>query len=440
MQQPESFRSKLNLLMRAFKYRNYRLFFGGQCISLIGTWMQNVALSWLVYRLMGSPLLLGITGFASQFPTLLLAPLAGIAADRFDRRKIMVLTQLLSMLQALSLAFLVLFGSPQVWQIIALAAVLGVINSFDMPARQSFVVEMVERREDMANAIALNSSMFNSARLLGPSIAGIFIAAFGEGVCFLANAVSYLAVIAALLAMRVKRDAKMADRSKSRGSFAEGVKYAFGYPPIRYILLMLAAGSLLGMPYAVLMPAYVKEILHGGPRTLGFIMAASGAGALIGALRLAGRRHPAGLERGIPLFTVIFGLGLLFFSFSKSFALSAVFISTASFGMISLMASCNTVIQTLVDEDKRGRVMALYGVSFLGMAPFGSLLAGWSASHIGVANTMTLNGIFLLAGALLFASKLGEISVHAAPVYSRLGLGGIAAGELGEAEKAENPL
>ena len=427
-------------MLRAFKYRNYRLFFGGQAVSLIGTWMQSVALSWLVYRLTGSPLLLGITGFASQVPSLLLAPLTGPAADRFDRRKILLVTQALSLLQSLALALLVLYGSPQVWQIIALAAALGVINAFDMPARQSFIVELVEKREDLANAIALNSSMFNSARLIGPSIAGVCIAAFGEGVCFLVNSISYTAVIAALLAMRLPAARAGAAGEKKSGAFAEGFKYAFGFPPIKYVMLMLAAGSLLGMPYAVLMPAYVREILHGGPRTLGFIMACSGGGALLGALRLAGRRHPAGLERGIPLFTGIFGLGLLAFSLSTSFALSALLIASASFGMISFMASANTVIQTLVEDDKRGRVMALYSVAFMGMAPFGSLLAGWAASRIGVAHTMTLNGLFLLAATLAFASKLKEISAHAAPVYSRLGLENLAAAELGDAERVERPV
>ncbi len=436
----EQSRSRLSLMLRAFKYRNYRLFFGGQCVSLIGTWMQSVALSWLVYRLTGSPLLLGITGFASQAPSLLLVPFTGPAADRFDRRKILVVTQILSMLQAFALALLVLSGSPQVWQIIALASVLGFINAFDVPARQSFIVELVERREDLANAIALNSSMFNSARLLGPAIAGVCIAAFGEGVCFLANALSYIGVIAALISIRLPAERGGGSGKKARGGFAEGLRYAFNFPPIKYVILLMAVGSLLGMPYAVLMPAYVREILHGGPKMLGFIMGCSGVGALIGALRLAGRRHPAGLERGIPAFTAVFGLGLLAFSFSTSFALSALLLGCASFGMISFFASGNTVIQTLVEDDKRGRVMALYSVAFMGMAPFGSLLAGWAASRIGVAHTMALSGLFMLAGAAGFYSKLKEISAHAAPVYGRLGLEGMAAGELGEAEHAARPV
>jgi MFS family permease len=429
-------RRSLELLLRAFKYRNYRLFFGGQCLSLIGTWMQSVALSWLVYRLTGSPLLLGVTGFASQAPSLLLAPFTGPAADRFDRRRILLATQALAMAQALTLAWLVLRGDPRPWQIIALAAVLGVINAFDMPARQSFIVQLVERREDLANAIALNSSMFNSARLIGPSIAGVCIALFGEGVCFLFNGLSYIAVIAALLAMRL---GPAAGARRAGGGFADGLRYAFGFPPIKYLILMLAVGSLLGMPYAVLMPAYVREILHGGPRTLGFLMAASGVGALAGSLRLALRRHPAGLEREIPLFTLVFGLGLLAFAFSTNFALSALLIALASYGMVSFFASSNTVIQTLVDDDKRGRVMALHSVAFMGMAPLGSLLAGAAAERIGVAYTMALSGLCVLAATAAFATRRAEIVAHAAPVYSRLGMGGIAAGEI-ETAQAQRPV
>lgn len=434
-----SYRSKLSLLLRAFKYRNYRLFFAGQCVSLIGTWMQTIALSWLIYRLTGSPLMLGITGFAAHVPSLLLAPFTGPAADRFERRSILLVTQTLAMLQALTLAALVLFGSPQPWQIIALASLLGCINAFDMPARQSFIIQLVERREDLANAIALNSSMFNSARLIGPSIAGVCIAVFGEGVCFLLNGLSYMGAIAALLAINLRQAAPSAAGGKS-GGFKEGFKYAFGFPPIRYLILTLAVGSLLGMPYAVLMPAYVRDILGGGPRTLGFIMAASGVGALAGALRLALRRHPAGLENDIPLYAGIFGFGLLGFSFSADFAVSAPMLALSSFGMVSFFASTNTVIQTLVDDDKRGRVMALHSVSFMGMAPFGSLLAGFAASHIGVARTMTLSAVCVLAAALALASKRREISAHAAPVYSKLGLEVIVASELKRAEQAGRPV
>ncbi len=433
------FRSRLDLLLRAFKYRNYRLFFAGQCVSLIGTWMQTVALSWLIYRLTGSTLLLGVTGFASQAPSLLLAPFTGPAADRFDRRGILLVTQVLSMLQALALGLLVLLGSPEPWQIVSLAAVLGVIGAFDIPARQSFIVQLVERREDLANAIALNSSMFNSARLIGPSVAGVFIAMFGEGVCFLLNAASYLGVIAALLAMRLPR-ASAAAAGKPRGGFVEGLRYAAGFPPIKYLILLLAGGSLLGMPYAVLMPAYVRDILHGGPRTLGFIMASSGAGALAGALRLAMRRHPRGLEREIPWYTGLFGAGLIAFSFSENFFISAPLLALSSFGMITFFASSNTIIQTLVDDDKRGRVMALHSLAFMGMAPFGSLLSGFAASHIGTAGTMALSGGSVLLLTLLFLSRLGEITRHAEPLYDGFGLGNMAAGELRDAEQAERPV
>jgi MFS family permease len=432
-------RSGLRHVFRALKYRNYRLFFGGQCISLVGTWMQTVAMSWMVYRLTGSALLLGVAGFASQIPSVLLAPFTGVAADRLDRRRLIIVTQTLSMLQALALGLLSYYGSPQVWQLIALAACLGVVNAFDMPARQAFVVEMVEERADMSNAIALNSSMFNSARLIGPSIAGVCIAALGESACFMLNAASYLAVIAALMAMTPSKSYRGAAHGRS-GEFSAGVAYAAGFPPIRYILLMLALTSLLGMPYAVLMPAYVKDILHGGPRMLGFVMAASGLGALFGALRLAARKHPAGLEKGIPFLGALFGLGLLGLSFSSGFTLSALCLALASYGMVSVMASSNTIIQTLVDDDKRGRVMAIYSVAFMGMAPFGSLLAGWTAQRVGVAHTMTLNGLFVLAASAAFASRMKIITAHAAPVYSRLGLGLVAAQELGEAERPETPL
>lgn len=431
-------RSKLDLLLRAFKYRNYRLFFYGQGISLVGTWMQRVALSWLIYRITGSTILLGLTSFASLAPSLLLAPFTGPAADRFDRQKLVILTQFLSMLQAAALAALVLFGDPKPWHIIALAAALGVINSFDVPARQAFVIELVDKREDLANAIALNSSMFNSARLIGPSIAGVGIALFGEGICFLLNALSYLAVIRSLTAIKVEGPA--AGRRKSGGSFSEGLRYAASFSPIRYILLLLAVGSLCGMPYAVLMPAYVRDVLGGGPQMLGFMMGAAGAGAVLGALRLAMRTTPAGLERRLPGYTFLFGFGLLGFSLSRDFALSAPLIALASYGMISFLAGGNTVVQTLVDEDKRGRVMALHALAFMGMAPFGALISGWAASRIGVANTVMAGALCVIAATLGFMSRLGEISAQAAPVYGRLGGSPEAARELQAAEQVGRPV
>ncbi|MCX5786490.1 MAG: MFS transporter [Elusimicrobia bacterium] len=429
---------RLDRLFRALKHRNYRLYFSGQIISLVGTWMQTVALSWLVYRLTGSAMLLGVVGFVSQIPSFLLAPFTGVVADRFNRHRIIICTQTLAMLQAFILSMLVLSGRIEIWHIIALSALLGIVNAFDMPARQSFVIEIVERKEDLANAIALNSSIFNSARLIGPSAAGILIAAFGEGLCFLLNALSYLAVIAALLAMKINRKPAAADGRKKAGSgFKEGLSYTFGFTPIRYILMLLALGSLLGMPYTVLMPVFVKGVLKGGPRTLGFLFACSGAGALCAALRLAWRKHVPGLERKIPVFSGLFGAGLIAFSFSRVLAVSAVCIAAASFGLISQMASSNTVIQTVVEDDKRGRVMALYSLAFMGMAPFGSLLAGWMASRIGAPWTIFLSGAAVICGAMVFRSKIGEISGRAHHVYRDLGLLDSEAAVLGDAEGLE---
>jgi len=425
-------------LFRALKHRNYRLYFFGQIISLVGTWMQTVALSWLVYRLTGSAMLLGVVGFINQIPSFLFAPFTGVVADRFNRRRIILCTQALAMLQALILSILVLSGRIEVWHIIALSVLLGIVNAFDMPARQSFIIDIVERKEDMANAIALNSSVFNSARLIGPSVAGILIAAFGEGLCFFINALSYLAVIAALLAMKINRKPAAAFEHKKPGSgFKEGLAYTFRFTPIRYIIMLLALGSLLGMPYTVLMPVFVKDVLKEGPRTLGFLMACSGAGALCAALRLAWRKHVSGLEREISFFSALFGLGLMAFSFSRVSAVSAVCIAAASFGLISQMASSNTIIQTVVEDDKRGRVMALYSLAFMGMAPFGSLLAGWMAGRIGAPWTIFLSGATVICGAVAFGSKTGEISRRVHPVYRNLGLLEREASALGEAEGIE---
>ncbi len=408
--------------MRAFKYRNYRLFFGGQGISLVGTWMQNVAMGWLVYSLTGSALLLGVVGFCAQIPVFILSPLAGVLADRINRYKILIVTQNLAMLQAFTLAYLVLSGKIEVWHIIVLSTFLGLVNSFDIPARQSFVIELVEKKEDLGNAIALNSSMFNGARLLGPSMAGILISAVGEGTCFLLNGVSYLAVIAALLAMRVPAPKKPPPPEAVFKRLKEGFSYVYDFQPIRYMILLLALTSLTGMPYTVLMPVFVKEVLHGGPRMLGFLMAFSGVGALSAALALASRKSAAGLEKRIPAAGLTFGTGLIALSMSRSFPVSAACIALASFGMISQMASSNTIIQTVVDDDKRGRVMAIYAMAFMGMAPFGSIMAGWIASRIGAPHTIMLSGALSIAGALTFSTRLGRIREKIQPVYARLGI------------------
>ena len=409
-------------MMRAFKYRNYRLFFGGQGVSLIGTWMQRIALSWLVYRLTGSAMLLGIVGFCGQIPIFLLSPFAGVLADRLDRHRILLVTQTLFMVQAFTMAYLVLSGRVQVWHIIAISVFIGLVNAFDIPARQSFVIDMVTRKEDLGNAIALNSSMFNSARLIGPSVAGVVIGMTGEGICFLIDAVSYLAVLAALLAMDpIARKARPAPEPALK-RLKEGFGYTFGFAPIKFVILLLALTSLTGMPYTVLMPVFVKQGLGGGPGTLGFLMACSGAGALLAAVTLASRRNVSGLERRLPLAGITFGTGLILLSMSSVFHTAAVFIALASFGMITQMASSNTIIQTLVDDDKRGRVMAIYAMAFMGMAPFGSFLAGWGATHIGVRHTIMASGLMSLGGAALFYTRLGEIRDKARPVYMRLGM------------------
>jgi len=414
--------SKLSLILRAFKYRNYRLFFGGQGLSLIGTWMQTVAMSWLVYRLTGSALLLGVVGFASQIPTFVLSPVAGVMVDRYDRHKILLITQTLAMFQAFALAFLVISGRVAVWHILALSAFLGLVNSFDIPARQSFVVTLIEKKEDVGNAIALNSSMFNAARLLGPSIAGVLIGLVGEGICFLLNGISYIAVLAALLAMRVPARKRESPGGSVLKRFKEGFDYTFGFAPIRFIILLLALTSLTGMPYTVLMPVFVKVVLSGGPKTLGFLMASSGIGALTAALALASRRSVAGIEKKIPFAGCIFGTGLIALSMSRSFPMAAACIAVASFGMITQMAVSNTIIQTVVEDDKRGRVMAFYALAFMGMAPFGSLMAGWLASRIGAPRTIMLSGAISIAGAMLFLGKLSEVREKIRPVYERLGI------------------
>jgi MFS family permease len=392
-------------IIRAFQYRNYRLFFTGQGISLIGTWMQRIAMSWLVFRLTDSTFLLGLVGFTSQFPTLILSPFAGVIADRVNRLRIMIVTQSLSMIQATILAILVISNRVEVWHIILLSIFLGMITAFDIPSRQSFIVEMVEKKEDLGNAIAMNSFMFNSARLIGPSVAGIIIAAVGDGICFLLNAVSYIAILAALFAMKVKPKEKVKSNKRIWQELKEGFTYTFGLPPIRNILILLGLVNFVGMPYTVLMPVFARDILGGGPHTLGFLMAGVGCGALFGALFLASRKDSRGLHKIIPIATTIFGVGLISFSISNIFVTSLMLISLCGFGMMVQMASSNTVLQTIIDDDKRGRVMSFYTMAFMGPAPFGSLLGGWTASNIGAPNTLKIGGIICILAAITFASK-----------------------------------
>ena len=410
--------SVLKFMLRSFHYRNYRLFFSGQGISLIGTWIQNIAMSWLVYSLTNSTFLLGVVGFAGQLPVFLLAPFAGVLVDRWNRHRILLVTQTLAMFQALVLALLVLTGNVSVWHIIPISIFLGLINAFDMPARQSFVVQIVEKKEDLGNAIALNSSMFNGARLVGPSIAGILISALGEGICFLLNSISFLAVLAALLAMRVKPKRVEVKNKRILQELKAGFVYAFGFVPIRSIMLLIALISLVGMPYTVLMPVFAKNILQGGPHTLGFLMGFSGLGALTGALYLASQKNARRLVTMVPLAAGIFGIGLIAFAQSRVLWLSLIMMLITGFGMMVQMASSNTMIQTIVDDDKRGRVMSFYTMSFVGVAPFGSLLGGAIASKIGAPATLTIGGIFCVLGALVFTSKLSLLKEIVNPLIS----------------------
>lgn len=409
-------------LFRALSYRNYRLFFFGQSISLVGTWMQQVAMSWLVYRLTGSALLLGTVGFTSQIPTFVVAPFAGVLADRCNRRLLLLATQSLAMVQAFLLAYFVLSGAIQVWHILLLSLLLGLVNGFDIPVRQSFVIEMVEEKHALGNAIALNSSMVNAARLIGPSIAGLLISVFGEGYCFLLNALSYLAVLVSLLAMRVAPRPAHPSRSSILYELREGVWYALRSAPIRVILMLMALMSLMGMPYAVLMPVFAKVVLHGGPHTYGFLMAASGVGALIGTVYLASRRSVLGLGRLICVSCALFGIGIAGFALSRLFWISLLCLLVAGFGAMVQVAASNTILQTIVDDDKRGRVMSFFTMSFMGMTPFGSLFAGAVAGQIGAPVTVQIGGVACLVGSLLFAAWLPSFREKVRPIYIRLGI------------------
>jgi MFS family permease len=407
----------LKTIFRSFQYRNYRLFFGGQSISLIGTWIQRIATPWLVYHLTNSAFLLGLVGFAGQLPTFIIAPFAGVLTDRWNRYHILIATQIAAMIQALFLAFLYFTGTIAVWHIVLLSIFLGIINAFDVPARQSFVVEMVEKKEDLGNAIALNSSMVNGARLLGPSIAGLLITFTGEGICFLINGLSYFFVIGSLLFMKVAPRKINHQNTHVLKELKEGFSYAFGFAPIRYTILLLALVSLMGMPYTVLAPVFAKEILHGGSHTFGFLMGASGLGALTGAFYLASRKNASGLVRVIPLAAGVFGLGLISFSFSRFLPLSLFLMVIIGLGMMLQMASSNTILQTIVDDDKRGRIMSLYTMAFMGTAPFGSFLAGTLAKIIGAPYTVLIGGIFCVLGAYFFARKLPELKKNILSEY-----------------------
>jgi len=407
---------------RALAHRNYRLFFTGQSISLIGTWITRVATSWLVFRLTGSAFLLGVVGFWGQIPTLVLAPLAGVLVDRSDRHRILIWTQALSALQSAALAILALTNTITVEWIIFLQIAQGVINAVDTPARQSFVVQMVDDPADLPNAIALNSTMVNASRIIGPSIGGLIIAAVGEGWCFAIDAVSYIAVIGSLLAMSVTA----AERRTVKGNVLEelraGYNYVAGFAPVRTSLLLLALVATMGMPYTVLMPLIATKVLHGGPHTLGFLMTASGFGAVAGALYLASRRSVLGLGRVMVYATLSFGTGLVLFSFARSLWEALLLLPFVGGGMMVQMAATNTILQTVTADHLRGRVMAFYTMAFLGTAPIGSLIAGIAAEHIGAPLTITLGGAACLVGAGWLAVRLPSIREQVRPIYVERGI------------------
>ena len=414
--------SRWGTTLRALRHRNFQLFFGGQLISLVGTWMQNVAQAWLVYRLTGSALLLGAVGFSNQIPVLLFAPIGGTTADRSNRRRLVIATQIASMTLAAILAWLTLSRRVEVWHIFVLATLLGVVNAFDIPGRQSFLIDMVGR-EDLMNAIALNSSMFNVARMVGPAVAGILIPRIGEGWCFAANAISYIAVIVGLLLMKVHCPLR-SNTSSPLADIVEGFRWANSVKVIRALLLLIGLISLVGMPYTVLMPVFADKILHGGARGLGVLMGATGVGALFGALTLASRTGVKGLGRLAAWSCGGFGIGLVLFSFSRWFWLSAALLLPIGYSVMLQMASTNTLIQTMVPDQLRGRVMALYSMMFMGMAPLGALLGGALAQRMGAPVAVAMGGLACLLGASWFGRELPTLRIEARRMIVAQGLAG----------------
>jgi MFS family permease len=413
----------LRFSLRALKHRDLRIFFAGQGTSTIGTWMQNVAMGWLVYRLTGSPLLLGVIGFASQFPTFLMAPIAGALADRWSRYYMVLVAQSLLMLQAGVLAVLVLTGVVQVWHLVTLSVFLGLFSGLDVPARQALLVRLVQGTEDLPNAIALNSSLFNAGRLIGPAVAGLLIGWVGEGPVFLLNAFTYVAVVASLLALKLRRQKRPPPPPGSMFSaMIEGFRYGLGFPPIRAVLVVLGLVSLVGIPYSVLLPVFARDVLGGDARTLGVLSSSAGLGALLGTFYLASRSSVRGLGRVIAGASALFGAGLVAFSLSRDVRLSSALLLVTGFGVVVTTAGINTFLQTLVDEEMRGRVMSLFTMAFVGMSPLGSLLGGWLAVRIGAPAAIGLGGGVVIVVAAWFASRLRWLREIVHPVYVRRGI------------------
>lgn len=413
-------RSALKTIFHALRYRNFRVFFMGQSVSLVGTWMQQVAMSWLVFRLTGSAFMLGVVGFAAQIPAFLLSPMAGILADRMDRRKILIFTQVAAMVFSLIMAFLTMAGVITVTQIIVLGVLLGCVMALDIPARHSFLLELVGgKKESLSNAIALNSLMFNAARLIGPAIAGIMITLVGEGACFLVNGLSFIAVIASLLVINAapsKRDGKKSDAMKE---MAEGFKYTFGFAPIRSVIVLLGLVSLMGMSYVVLMPVLVKNVLGGGPKTLGFLMSAAGLGALAATIFLASRKRVR-IGYLLPAAALLFSFGLIGLAFSHVLWTAAVCMAVSGFGFMTHMASSNIVLQTLSDDDKRGRVMSFYSMAFIGMAPIGSFISGALADRFGAPAALLIGGSSCVIASIMFAREVPILKKLSHHIYEKL--------------------
>jgi MFS family permease len=407
---------------RALRHRNFRLFFAGQGVSLIGTWMTRMATSWLVYRLTDSALLLGVVGFASQIVPFFLQPLAGAWVERMDRRKLLIWTQVAAAIQSFALAALTLGHVITIGEVVALSAVQGLINAFDAPGRHSFFVQMIEDRNDLGNAIALNSTMVNGARLAGPALAGITIGLAGEGGCFLIDGISFVAVIASLLMMRIKPAQATRTAQNLFKQMREGWDYVRSFSPIRTILVLFSIVALMGYPYMVLLPIFAGQVFHGGPYTLGWLTAASGLGALVSALSLALRKSVVGLTRAIQISSFTLGLALILFGISHRLALSIVLMGFAGFGMMQTASASNTIIQTLVPEDKRARAISYYAMAYFGSAPICSLLAGVLAQKIGAANTIIITGAFCLLGSLWFSLQMPKVRAIMRPIYLEMGL------------------
>jgi MFS family permease len=410
------------LMLRAFRHRNFRLYFGGQSISLIGTWIQQIALGWTIYQLTHSSWLLGLVSFAGQVPLFILTPFAGVLVDRWNRHRTLVITQSLSLLQALILAIVVSTHVLQVWNLVVLNIFAGIILAIDLPARQTFMVEMVGSGPDLPNAVALNAFVINGGRMVGPAIAGLLLTMVTPAVCFFLNAISYIPVVAALCAMHLPPPKPIAHHASPRQQLVEGVRYAMGFPPIRAILLLVALASLFGMPYAVLMPVFAAEVLHGGAHTLGLLMTAPGIGALIGTFYLATRKSIYGAGVRVAAGACIFGAGLFATGLARNQVIALIALGFVGLGMIVQLATSNTVLQMIVDDDKRGRVMSLYTMAFMGMAPFGSILGGALAHYTGVPVTLLFGGTACVAGAILFATKIPVLRPMVLPIYARKGI------------------